>query len=96
MPPRTRSTAPVAPDLPTVALADEPGTAAVLALPTRPAEARPAEARPAEAENGDAGPAVVLADAPDAADLPGLLAREKAKGTAGEVVGLPLPGDGPL
>ena len=107
---------PTAPDLPTVALAEEPGVPAVLALPTRPAPAgktpptAPAGETPPTAPAGETPPtapgreaaapdrpgAVLLADAPEAADLPALLAREKAAGGPGELVALPLPGDGPL
>ncbi len=96
-----RPTVPAAPDLPTVALAEEPGTAAVLALPTGPAQApTPAGAvtggdEAGGDEAGAASTALLLADAPDAADLPALLAREGAKGAAGELVALPLPGEGP-
>jgi leucyl aminopeptidase len=40
--------------------------------------------------------AVAVLGDPGLPDAPGLLAREKAKGDAGEVVAAPQPGDGPL
>ena len=84
MPAARRSRTPAAfPGAPLPALrllADVPADAAVLVLPTRPAV------------EGEV--AVLLATSP--VGVEGLLAREKAKGEAGELVSVPVPGEGPL
>ncbi len=68
--------------LPSVALAADLPQAAVLAVPTQPAE------------GGARLAGVVEVGGPDAFDVEGLLSRESAKGEAGELVAVPLPGQG--
>jgi leucyl aminopeptidase len=77
---RRRSPALPAAPLPEVRLAaDVPASAAVLAVPVRPAEG---------------GPEVLGSVPSEAGDAAGLLRREKAEGAAAEVTGVPLV-DGP-
>ena len=78
---RSRRGASSAADLPLVGLEAGVPVVAVLALPTAPAADDGAEPR-------------LLATSP--VELDGLLARERAKAEAGEVVAVPVPGDGPL
>ena len=69
--------------LPTVVLATEVPVAAVVAVPTRKGPT----------SKGDDG--AVLAGAPPVS-VEGLLARESAKGGAGEIISVPVLADGPL
>nr|MDQ3611995.1 leucyl aminopeptidase [Actinomycetota bacterium] len=68
--------------LPSVVLAADPPPAAVLAVPTQPSD----------------GGARLIGDGPPelAVDVDVLLSREAAKGEAGEIIAVPVPGPGPL
>ena len=81
---RRSSATDLVPVLPALVPVPDAGDVALLAVPVRPGDdgAVPAGALPA--------------GVPAGLDLVGLLAREGAKGSAGEVTGAPVPGDGPL
>jgi len=68
--------------LPSVVLAADPPPAVVLAVPTQPSD----------------GGARLIGDCPPelAVDVDVLLSREAAKGEAGEIIAVPVPGPGPL
>jgi leucyl aminopeptidase len=80
-----RSAAPRVPQvpLPTLGLSDAVPAAAVLAVPTRP-------------QDGAAQPLGTVPAETGQPEVEGLLAREQAKGEPGELVAVPVLGEGPL
>ena len=81
---RSRSSAAPGPTLPALLPVAEAGAVALLAVPVRPGD------------DGGAPAGPLPAGLPDGLDVAALLARESAKGAAGEVVSAPVTGDGPL
>ena len=87
--------------LPALRLVAELPDVVVVAVPTRPGDdgnpTTPDEDRTGPTRSGgDGGGPVLLGSAPVDLDVEGLLSREGAKGEAGEIVSVPVPGSGLL